>query len=270
MAMTAPILHAVRARGEIMLRVRPVHFTSRIEEWEQLFTDLGMVKTLDDGNWREFDAASGRIALQHTPADAGNDGTTSLAVEVGDVEEFARRTNLAASEMGNTPAELIPADVGDSCRITGGDGFSFMADKATHWAQCADADTGLAVVGVWFTEDTAGATATLSSIGARFRPVPDADETADFTAKNGGVLMVRPGSGPARSGFGFEYDGDLDALRQRLTSAGHKVTLTEEAFSRSLHVANPDTAAKPDAGDRQAGPHIPPTIWISKRAPLGG
>ncbi|MCE3293401.1 MAG: hypothetical protein K0Q84_2338 [Arthrobacter sp.] len=122
-----------------MLRVRPVHFTSRIEEWEQLFTDLGMVKTLDDGNWREFDAASGRIALQHTPADAGNDGTTSLAVEVGDVEEFARRTNLAASEMGNTPAELIPADVGDSCRITGGDGFSFMADKATHWAQCAAA-----------------------------------------------------------------------------------------------------------------------------------
>ena len=252
-----------------MLRVRPVHFTSRIEEWEQLLTDLGMVKTLEDDTWREFDAASGRIALQHTPADAENDGATSLAVEVGDVEEFARRTNLAASETGNTPAELIPADIGDSCRITGEDGFSFMADKATHWAQCADADTGLSVVGVWFTEDTAAAAATFSSIGARFRPVPDDFETAEFTAKNGGVLMVRPGSGPARSGFGFEYDGDLDALRSRLTSAGHKVTLTEEEFARSLHVANPDHIARPNAaGDGQPGPHVPPTIWISKRAPL--
>lgn len=246
-----------------MLRVRPVHFTSRIQEWEQLLTDLGMVKTLEDGTWREFDAASGRIALQHTPAGAANDGSTSLAVEVGDVEEFARRTNLAASETGTTPAVLIPADIGDSCRITGDDGFSFTADKATHWAQSADAGTGLSVVGVWFTEDTAAAAATLSSIGARFRPVPDDFETAEFTAKNGGVLMVRPGSGPARSGFGFEYDGDLVALRDRLTSAGYQVTLTEEEFSQSLHVANPDAA-----GDGQPGPHVPPTLWISKRAPL--
>jgi hypothetical protein len=247
-----------------MLRVRPVHFTSRMEPWERLLTDLGMIKTLDDDSWREFDAGSGRIALQHAPAGAGNDGATSFGVEVGDLEEFARRTNLAGAETGNAPAELVPADIGDSCRITGEDGFTFMADKAAHFAQCADADTGLSVVAVWFTEDTASAADTLRSIGARFRPVPDDDETADFTAKNGGVLMVRPGSGPARSGFGFEYDGDLDALRVRLTAAGHDVSLTEEAFGRSLHVANPDAA-----GGAAAGPQVPPTVWISNRAPRG-
>lgn len=247
-----------------MLRVRPVHFTSRMEPWERLLTDLGMIKTLDDDSWKEFDAWSGRLALQHTPAGTADDGITSFGVEVGDPEEFARRTNLAGEETRNTPAEMVPADIGDSCRITGEDGFTFMADKAAHFAQCADADTGLSVVAVWFTEDTASAADTLRSIGARFRPVPDDDETADFTAKNGGVLMVRPGSGPARSGFGFEYDGDLDALRVRLTAAGHEVSLTEEAFGRSLHVANPDLA-----GDAAAGPHVPPTLWISKRTPRG-
>lgn len=246
-----------------MLRVRPVHFTSRLDQWERLLTDLGMVKTLHDDTWREFDAASGRLALQHVPAGAENDGSSSFAVEVGDLEEFVRRTNLAGVESGTTPAELIPADIGDSCRITGKDGFSFLADKAAHFAQCADADTGLSVVAVWFTEDTAAAAETLRSIGARPRPVPDNDETADFTAKNGGVLMVRPGSGPARSGFGFEYDGDLSALRDRLAAAGHQVSMTEEAFGRTLHLAHPDAA-----GDA-SGPHVPPTLWISKQAPLG-
>jgi hypothetical protein len=219
---------------------------------------------MDDGSWREFDAGSGRLALHHAPSGTDDDGATSFGVEVGDLEEFARRTNLAGAETGTTPAELVPADYGDSCRITGGDGFSFMADKAGHGSVCADADPALAVVSVWFTGDAAAAADTLRSIGARFRPVPDDDETADFTAKNGGVLMVRPGTGPARSGFGFEYDGDLEALRDRLTAAGHDVSMTEEAFGRSLHVANPDAA-----GDAAASAHVPPTLWISKRAPLG-
>ena len=88
-------------------------------------------------------------------------------------------------------------------------------------------------------------------MGARHRPVPDDDETADFTAKNGGVLLVRPGSGTARAGLGFEYDGDLGALRGRLTGSGHKVSMTEEAFAQTLHVGNPDTAGS--------------TLWISRR-----
>ena len=75
--------------------------------------------------------------------------------------------------------------------------------------------------------------------------------------------MVRPGSGPARSGFGFEYDGDLDALRDRLTTAGHQVSVTDEAFGRTLHVANPDAA-----GGAASGSHVPPTLWVSARRPV--
>lgn len=240
-----------------MLRVRPLHFTSRMDSWARLLTALGMVRTEDDAGWQVFDAGSGRLALHAVPEGA-EDGRTALAVEVGDLAEFARRTNLAAEDDGTTPAELITADHGDACRITAPDGFSFLADKAAHGAQCADADPALAVVGVWFTEDPTPASRTLHQVGARPRPVPDQDDTADFTAKNGGVLMVRPASGKPRSGLGFEYDGGLEPLRERLASAGIQASITEEAFARTLHVANPDAGAG-------AAAHVPATLWISQR-----
>ncbi len=254
-----------------MLRVRPIHYTSRMDQWEGLLSALGMVRTVDDGDWQEFDAGSGRLALHRVAAgaagaDAGDgagagmvlDGKTDFGVEVGDLAEFARRTNLAGAEDGTTPAELVSARHGDTCRITGEDGFGFFADKAAHGAQCADADPALAVVEVWFTPDAAAAEQTLRNMGARLRPAPDDDETADFTAKNGGVLMVRPASGAARTGLGFEYTGDLAGLRDRLAAAGHRVSLTEEAFGRTLHVANPDAADLPE------NPHGA-MLWISQK-----
>jgi hypothetical protein len=244
-----------------MLRVRPLHFTSAIESWDRLLTTLGLVLTEGDGGFRVFDAGSGRLALHDVPEGAEEDGTTAFAVEVGDLAEFARRTNLSAQDDGTSPAEIITADHGEACRITAPDGFTFLADHAAHMAQCADADPALAVVGVWFTEDTAAAARTLQHIGARPRPVPDADETADFTAKNGGVLLVRPAAGPPRPGLGFEYDGGLEPLRARLAAAGFEATITEAAFGSTLHVPNPD--ARPGAA------HVPAAVWISEHRPMG-
>ncbi|MDQ0675714.1 hypothetical protein QFZ36_003275 [Pseudarthrobacter siccitolerans] len=244
-----------------MLRVRPLHFTSAIESWDRLLTTLGLVLTEGDGGFRVFDSGSGRLALHEVPDGAEEDGTTAFTVEVGDLAEFARRTNLSAQDDGTSPAEIITADHGETCRITAPDGFTFLADHAAHMAQCADADAALAVVGVWFTEDAAAAARTLQHIGARPRPVPDADETADFTAKNGGVLLVRPAAGPPRPGLGFEYDGGLEPLRVRLAAAGFEATMTEEAFGSTLHVPNPD------AGPGTA--HVPATVWISERRPMG-
>ena len=245
-----------------MLRVRPIHFTSRPDEWGRLLTALGMVKTVDDGDWQEFDAGSGRVALHRVDRDGvesggARDGRTEFGVEVGDLAEFARRTNAAGAEDGTSPAELVRAAHGEACRITGGDGFAFFADKAGNGTQGAGADPALAVAAVWFTPDAAAAAQTLRNMGARLRPSPDADETADFTAKNGGVLMVRPASGAPHCSLGFEYTGDLSALRDRLAAAGHRVSVTEEAFGRTLHVANPDGPDLPD------GPAHRAALWIS-------
>ncbi|MDQ0924987.1 hypothetical protein QF038_003495 [Pseudarthrobacter sp. W1I19] len=244
-----------------MLRVRPLHFTSRTDVWELLLTELGMVRSENEPGWQVFDAGSGRLALHAVPDGAAEDGTTAFAVEVGDLAEFARRTNLSAQDVGTNPAEIITAGHGETCRITAPDGFTFLADKAVHMALCVDADPALAVVGVWFTEDPASASRTLQHVGARPRPVPDADETADFTAKNGGVLLVRPAAGPPRSGLGFEYDGGLEPLRARLASAGFEATVTEEAFGSTLHVANPDAGSGAD--------HVPAAVWVSGHRPMG-
>ena len=260
-----------------MLRVRPIHFTSRLDEWERLLTGLGMVKTVDEPTWREFDAGSGRLALHVVEQGSAEDGTTSLGVEVGDLLEFARRTNEAGAAAGTTAAgtnaELIDADHGPSCRITAADGFSFLADPATRttdgsWGGSAAADPGISVVGVWFSEDAVAATRTLRDIGALPRPLPgsgvgnaDADtaESEAFTAKNGGILMVGAGTGAGRAGLGFEYAGDLTVLRGRLSEAGNEAAVIEEAAVPTLHVANPDAG----------GSAAHPPLWISA-APSAG
>lgn len=278
-----------------MLRVRPIHFTSSPDSWERLLTALGMSPEdlsgqADDAGRRVFAAGSGRLVLQAVAAGSAEDGTTTFSVEVGDPAEFARRTNLAAttqepataqgtatagataaqeSTTGNAALARPSAD-GGSCRITAPDGFTFTADKApatdkapgTHQADGAapsgDTDPALTVVGVWFTPDPAGAAATLRHIGARPRPVPDNDETADFTAKNGGVLLARPASGEPRGGFGFEYDGGQEPLRKRLAAAGFIPVVTEEAFGATIHVTSPDSGTG----------HAPETVWISLRHPM--
>ena len=256
-----------------MLRVRPIHFTSRLDEWERLLTSLGLVKAVDEPTWREFDAGSGRLALHFVEPGSSEDGTTSLGVEVGDLKEFARRTKeagaAASTAGGGTTAELIEADHGPSCRITAADGFSFLADPATRasdgsWGGSPEADTGLAVVGVWFAEDAVAAAQTLRNIGARPRPVPgsggaDTAESESFAAKNGGILMVGTGAGAGSAGLGFEYAGDLDTLRERLEEAGHEAAVLEEALIPTLHVANPDAD----------GTAAHPPLWISA-APAAG
>lgn len=252
-----------------MLRVRPIHFTSRLDQWERLLVDLGMVKTVDEPTWREFDAGSGRLALHFVEQGSADDGTTSFGVEVGDLQEFARRTKEAGASDGGTTAELVDADHGQSCRVTAADGFTFLADPATRaedgsWGGSAEADPGMAIVVVWFSEDAVAAARTLRDIGALPRPNPgsgdpDNVESEAFTAKNGGILMVGAGTGAGLAGMGFEYAGDLNALRERLSQAGHEVAVIEEAAIPTLHVANPDAD----------GAAARPPLWISA-APAQG
>lgn len=246
-----------------MLRIRPIHFTSRLQQWQQLLADLGLVKTVDDGEWVEFDAGSGRVALRRTTAGSADDGTTAFGVEVGDLAEFARRTNEAGTANGGTAAVLIQTDHGPSCRVTGRDGFTFLADPATRaadgtWATSPDADPALSASIMWIAPDTAGAGQDLANIGAQPRVGSDSGDWTDFTAKNGGRIGVHIGGAASAGPLGFEYDGDLATLLDRLTAAGHEAHIVDECYGRTLHVANPDFADLP-------GNPTGPTIWISER-----
>lgn len=205
-----------------MLRVRPVQFTSDVTAWKHLLETLGLVCVEDHGDWVEFDAGSGRVALHRTsarrtsadsPDDGTDDGTTVFGVEVGDLSEFARRTVA-----DGTRAELLEADHGQAVRVTAQDGFTFLADKAASRTTSPDADPDLAVVGTWLTPDVPWAAQELRNIGARSRHV--SAKFADFSTKNGGILLVRQSSETAAGGLAFEYDGDLAALEARLAAAG--------------------------------------------------
>ena len=65
--------------------------------------------------------------------------------------------------------------------------------------------------------------------------------------------MLGAGTGTGSAGLGFEYAGDLDALRERLNEAGHEAAVIEEAAVPTLHVANPDAD----------GTAAHPPVWIS-------
>ncbi len=217
-----------------MLRVRPIHFTARPDAWEPLLAALGMIKTVDDGDRREFDAGSGRLALHRvsedrTTADSGGGGTTVFSVEVGDLAEFARRTMA-----DGTRAEVIDAPHGTTVQVTAEDGFTFLADKAAHGAVCADADPALAVVGIWLTPGVERAAQELRNIGAR--PRLETPDGADFSTKNGGILAVRSAPRTQSGGLEFEYDAGLEGLRERLAGAG--VPVRDEGGA--LLVATPD------------------------------
>lgn len=201
-----------------MLRVRPVQFTSDVAARKHLLETLGLVCVEDHGDWVEFDAGSGRVALhrtaaRRTSADSPDDGTTVFGVEVGDLSEFARRTVA-----DGTRAELLEADHGQAVRVTAQDGFTFLADKAASRTTSPDADPGLTVVGTWLTPNVPQAAQELRNIGARPRHV--SAKFADFSTKNGGILAVRQSAETAAGGLAFEYDGDLSALQVRLAAAG--------------------------------------------------
>lgn len=196
-----------------MLRVRPIQFTSDVSAWKHLLVTLGLVCVEDHGDWVEFDAGSGRVALHRVSPGSPDDGTTAFRVEVGDLAEFARRT-LA----DGTRAELVDADHGQAVRITARDGFTFLADEAASRTTSPQADPALAVVGTWLTPEVPLAAQELGNIGAR--PRHRSADLAVFSTKNGGILVVRSSAETAAGDLAFEYDGDLSALEARLAAAG--------------------------------------------------
>lgn len=219
-----------------MLRARPIHYTSRPKDWTTILEALGLVKTVDDGEWQEFDAGSGRLALGHVEHGHPLDGSTLFSVEVGDVDEFVRRT-----EEAGTQAEVHETPEATTARISADDGFEFFAFPATRaadgsWATSPDADPALAVVATWVSPLVEMSANVLRGIGAKPRSADD--ESATFNTKNGGILQVIHGADAGNGVLAFEYDAGLDPLLAQLTQAGVEARISEGI----LYVANPDAA----------------------------
>jgi hypothetical protein len=215
-----------------MLRVRPLVHTSDIQGSVRFLRALGLrAAEAPDRSSKVLDAGSGRVALQSCEPHAREDGSTALAFEVSDVEEFARRTIEAG-----TGVVLSDEGHGRAGSVTAGDGTSFLAGVGPR-------DTGapaspLAVLALWFTPDVDQGAQVLENIGAKPRISPVTGEWYDFSAKNGGLVAVHAGRRTV-IGLAFEYDGDVRDLVAPLAAAGFEPVVLDEDHGRSLGVRSP-------------------------------
>jgi hypothetical protein len=221
-----------------MLRVRPILFTSALDDYASLLTALGLSCTENHADWRVFDSGRGKVGLQQD--DVGlQDGSVQLGFEIRDRDIFVRRT-LA----DGTRAELVDSDHGPAAQVTAPDGFSFLADAVAQDSPPKGVHPGPpTVVQLWHTPDVDAARKVMADIGARpVQPRPDGTGSIRFQAKNGGLVEVHL-SGVSGVGLCLEYDGGQAALRARLTAAGLTSELAAEPDGDVLRVHTPGGAA---------------------------
>ncbi|GAB3272129.1 VOC family protein [Arthrobacter pigmenti] len=218
-----------------MLRVRPIHFTSRMADYRKLLTGLGLSVSVDNDGYTEFDAGSGRMAIHAAEAGAADDGTTALGFEIRDLDEFIRRTNAAG-----TKAEVFEAGHGTAARIAADDGVVFLCDPAPESTTPEAApDPDLSVLPLWMTPDVNSARKILGDIGARPRIIADAGTWVDYSARNGGLVAAHQ-DGTTEILLAFEYDGALETLQDRLAGTGIEATIIDENYGKSLRLPDPD------------------------------
>ncbi|GAA1866692.1 hypothetical protein GCM10009715_12380 [Paeniglutamicibacter psychrophenolicus] len=234
-----------------MLRVRPTVHTPHPEAWALLLGEMGLGEITpppatgapSGTAQRCFAADSGRILLQES-AKPG----TELVFEVRDLEKFAQWTIA-----DGTPVDLRTAADGSTAlaHITAPDGLEFTAlgvdaavDAGTpRFPQ--DTETPrpgtLAVLALWNTPDVPGASSTLANIGAKPDTTSNGGAWAQYRAKHGGFVAAHAGASRGIE-LSLEYSGKLEALADRLSSAGIEAQLVDEAYGRTLLVEHPDGA----------------------------
>ncbi len=198
-----------------MLRVRPLVHTSDPTAARDFLRALGLASSrgpLPDGAQEVFDAGSGRVALHPCASGSPEDGSVSLAFDVSDVREFARRTIAAG-----TPVDLVEGHHGTTARIIAPDGTPLLAAAGPR--ETTAPASSLSVLARWQTPDAGSAVRVLEDIGARPRAGSDAGTGHAFGARNGGLVTValRERTGV---GLAFEHDGDVRDLVADLTAAG--------------------------------------------------
>jgi hypothetical protein len=217
-----------------MLRVRPLIHTSDVPGAADFLRALGLTPAIGpvpDHSSAVFDAGGGRVALHSCRPGSAEDGRAALAFDVGDVREFARRT-----EESGTAAELCEEGHGLAARITAPDGMSFLAAAGPR--ETGAQPSRLSVLAVWHTPDIGPAARVLRDIGAKPRISSAAGTWHDFRAKNGGLVAARAAERMDVE-LAFEYDGDVRDLVGDLAVGGLEPVVTDGSYGRSLRIRAP-------------------------------
>ncbi|WP_449374503.1 hypothetical protein [Arthrobacter psychrolactophilus] len=58
-----------------MLRVRPIHFTSRVDDYAAYLEFQGLRCVENYGDWRVFDSGNGKVGVHFAEVGSAEDGT---------------------------------------------------------------------------------------------------------------------------------------------------------------------------------------------------
>lgn len=209
-----------------MTVVQQIIYTEHPAQWWKLAESLGFVAPFPPApGWSEFHA-DGVLAV-HTATPEHRPGTTDIHLIVEDLGAAAS----ALSEFATTPMNM--EGVGEMLVLRAASGISLSVSEGAAQGGVGD----VAVQPIWFQEDLTEPRAILETLGFRGGIAADRGGWVEMLGGGGSVGLHE---GNPRIGLSFEARGDLDALASRLQDAGFAASVVDEAFTRTVRVADPD------------------------------
>lgn len=209
-----------------MTVVQQILYTEQPERWWALAEALGFVAPYPPApEWAEFHA-DGVVAV-HAATEELRPGRTDIHLIVEDLDAAA--SALRAFDVAPTTME----GVGAMLVVRAASGISISVAEGAVQRGVGD----IAVQPIWFQEDLAEPRAILEALGFRAGITADRGGYVEMLC-DGGIVLLH--SGDPRLGLSFEARGDLDALTSRLQDAGFEASVVDEAFARTVRIADPD------------------------------
>lgn len=218
-----------------MIIVQQIVYTDRAERWHALAEALGLVALYPASpDWGEF-GGDGVLAV-HRAHEERPAGAVDMNLIVDDLEAAERA--LAGFSVTRDTMDMV----GEYLTVRTASGAEIPV-----FSGAIPLEGEITVQPIWFHEDIAEARTILEALGMRVNITADRGGWVDMRADAGaiGVHSVSgrsEGSGPG-IGLSFEASGDLDALAARLADVGFAASVLDEAYGRSLRVADPDGGA---------------------------
>ncbi len=217
-----------------MITSFPILFTSQTTEWHRLAEAIGLTPAFPPGHdWSEFDG-DGILAVHH--AVPGKE-RTELHFGVADLD--ATEKELLAADIvvkrglldDGRPKLTITSPSGRRLQITGD-------SRQTG-------ESNMKLEPIWYEDNFAEPRRILQALGLELRLESDNGVWLQFDANGGGGIALHTAgeshsSHKARVELSFEYAGNLEDLLERVITAGFKAAIIDEAYTRALHIEDPD------------------------------
>lgn len=209
--------------------VQQIVYTAQPERWWALAEALGFVAPFPpEPVWGEFHA-DGALAVHRAFEDRAA-GAVDIHILVDDLDSAAAA--LADFEVDRVVmdgvGELLTVHTSSGSAITVAAGAPMAPRRAT---------AAIAVQPIWFEPALREPRRILEALGMRAGIVADRGGWVEMEADGGTVGLHE---GERRVGLSFSARGDLDRLASRLTDAGFRASVVDEAFTRTVRVADPD------------------------------